>query len=225
MAKSSWTGRNTIKAELAKRAESGLYQKLCDLSGLRVNDRSGGEAGFSLIETLVATTIMIIGVASLAQLFVLSTKANTSGKVTTMATVLAEQKMEQLRSLEWGFDTLGLPLTDITTNTATVPESATGGTGLSPSPTKTLATTTVGYVDFLDANGASLGGASTTPPAGAAFIRRWSVEPLPTNPNNTLVLQVLVTRLRNRGTADTATDVRRLPDEARLISVKTRKAR
>jgi hypothetical protein len=80
-----------------------------------------------------------------------------------------------------------------------------------------------GYCDYLDKNGNSLGGGPLVP-NGTVYIRRWSVEPLPTNPNNTLVLQVLVTRSRNRGSADTALGVNRLPDEARLISVKTRKA-
>jgi hypothetical protein len=49
------------------------------------------------------------------------------------------------------------------------------------------------------------------------------VEPLPTNPNNTLIIQVLVTRRRDRGTADIGS-VARAPEEARLITVKTRKA-
>jgi hypothetical protein len=38
------------------------------------------------------------------------------------------------------------------------------------------------------------------------------------------VLQVLVTRSRDRGTADAAANVTRLPDEARIITAKTRKA-
>jgi prepilin-type N-terminal cleavage/methylation domain-containing protein len=185
---------------------------------------TGNQSGFSLIEVLVATTIMIVAVVSLAQLFVVATNANKGARATTMAALLAQQKLEQLRSLEWGFDTLGLPLSDTTTDTSTVPESATGGKGLSPSPSSALSSNTVGYVDYLDAYGVSVGGTSSTPPAEAVFIRRWSIEPLPTNPNNTLVLQVLVTRSRNRGAADTATGVTRLPDEARLISVKTRKA-
>jgi type II secretory pathway pseudopilin PulG len=183
----------------------------------------GGAAGFSLLEVLFATSILTVGVVSLAQLFAISTKANTSSKSTTFAAILAEQKMEQLRGLTWGFDSLGLPLTDTTTNITTVPEAVTGGLGLTPSPTGTLGANTDGYVDYLDERGNLLGGGATVR-AGATFIRRWSIEPLPTNPNNTLVLQVLVTRLRNRGTADTATGVNRLPDEARIISVKTRKA-
>ena len=178
--------------------------------------------GFSIIEVLMATALMVAAVASLAQLFALSTTRNKSSKNTTFAAVLAQQKMEQLRSLTWGFDALGLPTTDTTTDTTKFPETA-GGTGLSPSPVNTLQQNVVGYVDYLDAKGQSLGGASVNPPGSAVYIRRWMIEPLPTNPNNTIVLQVLVTRHRDRGTADSGSVIR-LPDEARIISVKTRKA-
>ena len=185
--------------------------------------RAAGEKGFSLLEVLVATTILTVALSALAQLFAISTRANSGAKVTTYAAILAQQKKEQLRGLTLGFDYLGLPLTDTTTDITVIPELPAGGKGLSPSPGNTLGANTAGYCDFLDRSGNSLGG-GTTPPDGTVYIRRWSVEPLPTNPNNTLVLQVLVTRSRDRGTADTATGVKRLPDEARLISVKTRKA-
>ena len=181
-------------------------------------------AGFTLIEVLVATTILIVALASLAQLFAVSTRTNATAKATSIALLLAEEKMEQLRSLEWGFDTLGLPLSDNSTDTAIVPESATGGTGLSPSPSGALSANTPGFVDYLGPNGVSFGGGSPTPPAGAVYTRRWSIEPLPASPNDTLVLQVLVTPWRDRGVADTAIGVTRLPREARLVSVKTRKA-
>jgi hypothetical protein len=172
---------------------------------------------------LCASTILTVALAALAQLFVMSTKANTNARTTTYASVLAQQKLEQLRGLTFGFDTLGLPITDTTTDITTVPEKNGSGKGLSPSPPGSLGSNFDGYCDFLDAAGNSLGGGAT-PPATTVYIRRWSVEPLPTNPNNTIVLQVLVTKLRNRGTADTTTDVKRLADEARIITVKTRKA-
>lgn len=202
LAKFSWTVRRASRAGGGERA---------------------GDGGFSLLEVLFATTILAVAVVGLAQLFVVSTRANTSARATTFAAVLAQQKMEQLRGLTWGFDGLGLPLTDTSTDISSLAETPTGGKGLTPSPTGALGANTDGYCDFLDANGLSLGG-GTTPPAGAIYVRRWSVEPLPTNPNNTLVLQVLVTRNRNRGAADQAVGVNRLPDEARIISVKTRKA-
>ena len=77
--------------------------------------------------------------------------------------------------------------------------------------------------EILDVYGKTVGTGGTTIPNGTTYIRRWTIEPLPTNPNNTVVLQVLVTRSTNRGTAD-AGKVDRLPDEARIITVKTRKA-
>jgi len=189
-------------------------------------DSIRGEGGFSLLETLVATSILTVALAALAQLFAISTQANSKARATSYATVLAQQKMEQLRSMTYGFDNLGLPISDTSTDITVVPEKVTGGKGLSPSPPGSLNANTGGYCDFVDKSGNTLsaGNLGTAPPADTVYIRRWSIEPLPTNPNDTLVLQVLVTRSRNRGSADAATDVKRLPDEARIISVKTRKA-
>ena len=189
--------------------------------------RTADARGFSLLEVLVATTILTVGVLSVAQLFALSVRSNMSSKYTSFTAVLAEQKMEQLRSLTYGFDTLGLPLTDLTTDTTAVPETPTGGTGLSPSPANSLKANTGGYVEFLDGAGKIISSnGTTTAPANTVYTRRWSIQPLPTNPNNTIVIQVLVTARKNRGTADTASDPAgiRLPDETRIISVKTRKA-
>src|SRR6185436_8102833 len=117
------------------------------------------------------------------------------------AAVLAEQKMEQLRGLTWGFDIIGLPLSDRSSNIALPIQSATGGPGLSPSPSNSLRANVDGYVDYVDGFGRIIGG-GTTVPAEAIYVRRWSVEPLPTNPNDTVILQVVVTRSRDRGTAD-----------------------
>lgn len=166
--------------------------------------------GFSLIEVLVAITVLTVGVASLAQVFVLATRANTDAGAISLAAVLAAQKMEQLRALAWSTDALGAPTTDGGTDTAVVPEELAGGTGLSPSPADALAANTSGYCDFLDVYGRPLGG-GTAAPDRAAYVRRWSIQPLPANPNNTLVLQVVVSRVAGRTTA-------------RLTSVKTRKA-
>jgi len=179
--------------------------------------------GFSLIEVMVASLILTTGVLALAQLFTLSTTSNVSSRHTTYTTVLAEQKMEELRALTWGFDTAGLPVSDTGSDTASAGDATSGGTGLSPSPATSLQANTDGWVDYVDQFGRKLGGGAEPPP-GAVYARRWSVEPLPTNPNNTLILQVLAFRVRDRGAADDGS-VARMPDEARLATVKTRKAR
>ena len=180
-------------------------------------------SGFSLVEVLVATALLATAIVTLAQLFAISTRTNLGSHNSTFATVLAQQKLEELRSLSWGFDRQGLPLSDTTTDTTVNPETANGGTGLSPSPNTTLQSNTAGWVDYLDGYGQKVCCTGANMPFTASYTRRWMVSPLPTNPNNTLVIQVLVTRSRARGPADLGA-VGRLPEEARVITAKTRKA-
>jgi len=57
--------------------------------------------GFSLIEVLVATAIMVVALVSLAQVLALATSLNASAGRTTFAAALASQKLESLRGLSW----------------------------------------------------------------------------------------------------------------------------
>ena len=182
--------------------------------------RFNADGGFSLVEVLVATGLLATALVSLAQLFAIATGSNLTARQASYSTVLAEQKVEELRALAWGYDADGIPTTDVSSNTAT--DEPDGGTGLSPSPATALQENTDGYVDYIGQFGQKLGGGATLP-GEAVYIRRWSITPLPTNPNNTLILQVLVTPVRDRGAADNG-DVNRLAGEARLVTVKTRKA-
>jgi type II secretory pathway pseudopilin PulG len=187
--------------------------------------RFSSSSGFSLAEVLISMGILTAVSLGVAQLFAVSTRANLVARGQTSTTAMAEQKLEQLRALTWGFDSSGqgLPVSDTTTNLTIDPPTATGS-GLNPSPANALETNTPGFVDFLDANGQYVG-SGLTPPGTAAFIRRWSIRPLPTNPNNTLVLQVLVTPVSNEGSrVATAAPRQRMPGDALLISVKTRKS-
>jgi len=182
--------------------------------------------GFSLIEVMVALGILVTVSLGVAQLFSTATRSNQAGRSRTSSSILAAEKMEQLRGLTWGFDNtaLGLPLSDTTTDLSYDPPTN-GGPGLNPSPSGTLQTNTTGYVDYLDQFGNWVGTGST-PPLAAIYIRRWSVEPLPTNPNNTLIFQVMVTTVVVEATeAKTVTGTRyRLRDDGWIVSVKTRKA-
>jgi prepilin-type N-terminal cleavage/methylation domain-containing protein len=181
--------------------------------------------GFSLVEVLVAMGLLTAVSMGVAQLFALSTRSNLIAKGATSTTSMAEQKLEQLRGLTWGFDLegQGLPLSDTTTNLTVFPPTH-DGSGLNPSPVDSLEQNTAGFVDFLDGNGAWVGTGST-PPGSAVYIRRWSIQPLPTNPNNTLVVQVLVTPVASEaarvGSAFTRT---RMAGDALLVTVRTRKA-
>jgi Tfp pilus assembly protein PilV len=90
--------------------------------------------GFSLIEALFATAVLIVGAGSLAQLVALSAQANRGSRNLTLSSVLAGQQLEQLRATPFG--------------------------ELAPSPPGTLVRDTSGYVDFLDATGSPVGRSS-----------------------------------------------------------------
>lgn len=175
-----------------------------------------GESGFSLIETLVASALLAGALMALAHLFALSTESNFGARTTTYATVLAEQKLEELKALTYAFDVGGVGLTDTATDTSRSPEAASGGTGLSPSPGIALGSNTPGYVDHVNGFGNKLGGGAQ-PPAGASYTRRWSIRPLPADTANTIVIQVLVTR-SGRTAASPA------PGDVLLATIRSRKA-
>jgi type II secretory pathway pseudopilin PulG len=122
-------------------------------------------AGFSLIELLVATTIVIVGVTSLAQLFLVSADSSRLAHSSSTALFVAQQKIEALRadSIEFG-----------------------------PSPPGTLGADTAPYVEYLSADGTALDAGVTLPPVGTVFVRRWSVELLPGSSREGLLLQVVV---------------------------------
>ena len=182
--------------------------------------RLGGlprEGGFSLIETTVAAGLLAASLVSLAQLLDLAVRNNRDARVVTYATLLAEQKLEELRALTWGFDAHGLPNADTSTDTAANPPTSSGGTGLSASPSGSLDVNIGGFVDYVDRFGDKLGGGATAP-AGAIYTRRWSIQPLPADPGNGLIIQVVVTR--TVAPAGPVSGARRA--EARLLAVRTR---
>jgi type II secretory pathway pseudopilin PulG len=180
--------------------------------------------GFSLVETMISLGILAFAALSVAQLFAVATQANFASKSQTSTTMLAVGKMEQLKSLTWGFDqsssNLGLPVSDTTTDLSQQSPTG-GGSGLNPSPAGTLDNDMAGYVDYLDIDGNWIGNGGN-PPADTFYIRRWAVTPLPTNPNNTLVLEVHVTTVRQAPLNQAGQP--RWGQDAHLVSVKTRKA-
>lgn len=200
------------------------------------------ERGFSLAEVAVATGMLAVVSLSVAKMFALSTEKNLAAKHQVSTTTMATQKMEQLRGLTFTYDAggMGLPVTDTTTNlTLCTPD--TTGHGLDPSPTSYIDSTThltrtstnlsieqnvAGFVDYLDGRGNCVNAnGATTAPAGAVYTRRWSIQPLPTNPNNSLVFIVLVTPTAKENVRTVSADGRtRLVEDAMLVSLRTRKA-
>jgi prepilin-type N-terminal cleavage/methylation domain-containing protein len=140
--------------------------------------------GFTLVEVLVALSLLVVVSIGVVWLFVVSIEGGRVARDRTIAVVAAAGKMEQLRSLEWRFelDAAGLPSprTDLATDVSLDPIGA-GGPGLSDSPPGTLDRDTPPYVDYLDRGGRWVGNGAAAP-GGAVYVRRWGVHRLPADP-------------------------------------------
>ena len=114
--------------------------------------------GFTLFETLVATSILVTALAGIAQVLVLSSHLTRGAGASGSALVMAQQKLEALRGLAFTYDHAGASVT---------------APALEPSPLSTLDENIDGSVDWVDAD-AQAG----DNPEGAAFARRWRVSSL-----------------------------------------------
>jgi prepilin-type N-terminal cleavage/methylation domain-containing protein len=182
--------------------------------------RPSSDSGFTLVEVCVAIGLLALAASGVAQMFGVAMRATEGARVQTSTSVLASQKIEQLRALVWTVGADGSGLSDRTTDLAVEPMTS-GGRGLSASPANALDTNSAGCVDYLTARG-DWAGTGAAPPATARYIRRWSIRPLPEDPNDTLIVQVLVTTVERDRHA--ATPRQRLAGEALVTSVLTRRA-
>jgi prepilin-type N-terminal cleavage/methylation domain-containing protein len=151
--------------------------------------------GFTLVETVTAISIIAVALTSLAQLFVIASQANADARRAAFTSILATQKIEELRS---------------------------HGPDLVQQGDASLSSDISGSCDFLDEYGRSLG-TGVSPFPGTVYLRRWSVEPIPSDPD-TFVVQVAVFPSLWRGGTDPAAPDARPLGGAQIVTVKTRRS-
>lgn len=144
------------------------------------------QEGTTLIETAIATTILVVLMVGLLGLSAIATVVTENeGHLTARTTEYAQDKMEQLLALKYG---------DTQSDTTSFPAANSGGTGLAVGGSVDPASPTAKYVDYLDPDGALLTASGTTAPAGWFYKRVWKV----TSPSTNLK-QVTVTTIVKRG--------------------------
>lgn len=164
--------------------------------GLRAPDGGVDDRGVTLIETMFAVALCLIGVFGVGNVIYVATAASKNqGTETTRATIYAQDKMEKLLSLA------SVPVSGVTNasfSNCTQPAStqlasyadcnttgitsggwATGllaGGAISPLPTS-CGSATAGYTDYLDASGTQLTGASCSSATanGFSYVRLWQI--------------------------------------------------
>jgi hypothetical protein len=155
------------------------------------------QRGVSIIETMIASFILLVGVSGVMGLFGYAAgMSKDSGDVTTRAIIYSQDKMEQLMSLSF---------TDAATNTTsnTYPMPLTGGTGIGGDMAANttvggLSTTspTTGYVDYL-----TFDGVRQTSSTGAFYVRVWQIS---INGSHLKTIKVLTKALRTTSSKGTA---------------------
>lgn len=127
--------------------------------------------GFTLLETIVATGILVTALAGVAQLFILSTHLTRRASASGIALVAAQDKLESLRALRFAYDNAGASITD---------------PALQPSPPNSLNKDVEPNVEWLDASGQ---GATAD---AAAFVRRWRISTVGASSPDTIAIEVCV---------------------------------
>lgn len=138
-------------------------------AGLNRESHRRWQTGVSLLETLIATSILLVGVVGVMSLFSVSALQNANqGENATRTTEYAQDKMESLMALNF---------TDGATDTRTYPPAATGGTGLGGTMAASatvgglsIGSPVSGYVDYLNS-----AGTLSTSSTNAVYIRVWQI--------------------------------------------------
>jgi hypothetical protein len=125
------------------------------------------ERGVTLIETAIASAILLIAMVGLMTMAGLATMyTENHGHLEARTTEYAQDKMEQL---------LALAYNDAISDTVFFPAHASGGTGLAVGGSTNTAAPTNGYVDWLAQDGTLLHG-GTAAPSNWFYERVWKVE-------------------------------------------------
>ena len=81
------------------------------------NKAANGESGFTLLETSIAMVVMMVGALACSSLFVFSINNNVGGSERALSMAVAQQQLEQIRSVPYEDSTLDAGTTNVTVNT------------------------------------------------------------------------------------------------------------
>ena len=170
-------------------------------AGVHMKKRLKDQSGMTLIESLMAITILFVGLLGMAQVLALSLMASkTHGRDAGKTTAHARQIMEELVALD--FD-------DTTTNLAMNPPYTSDGKGLSAGGSVYPAEPIDGYSDGLALHGMRISWGNPY------YVRQWQIIDDASNPDlKTIIVSVRSEKSFEYGTAPSTT----------LITQKTRQA-
>ena len=69
-------------------------------------NKTKGQRGFTIVETTIASLVMLVGALGVSSLFLFSTQNNIGGSERALAMAVAQQQLEQIRSVTFEDTTL-----------------------------------------------------------------------------------------------------------------------
>jgi type II secretory pathway pseudopilin PulG len=150
------------------------------------------EAGFSIVETVIATAILLVVLVGLmSAMGMAAALTENEGHLSARAAEYAQDKMEQL---------LALSYSDTASDTTQIPTASSNGAGLVVGGSQNPSTPVAKYVDYLDSDGKPLCPCSgTTAPTGWFYKRVWEISPTgSTNLKQITVTAILVRSVANK---------------------------
>jgi prepilin-type N-terminal cleavage/methylation domain-containing protein len=148
--------------------------------------------GMTLMETLVATSILlIVSTGVLGMAIVATATSDNQGHLAARTTEYAQDKMEQLLGLAYG---------DAISDTTQPTTASSGGTGLSIGGSILPSVPAALYTDYLDNNGNLMVSSGTTAPVNWFYKRVWAVSQYSTNVKQVTVVVVVAMNVGGRGT-------------------------
>jgi type II secretory pathway pseudopilin PulG len=148
--------------------------------------RRSRQCGFSILEMLLASVIMMVGIISVVQLVPASLQLNSNNRLDTMATVIAQRELDQMVSQ---------PLWQVTFQDTDGRTISLGGPNSPGAPFVTDPKTLAPQIDF-GANpvtGFSIPAyVDKNDPTGATFDVRWAVISLPKGSPNPVSRRIII---------------------------------
>ena len=123
--------------------------------------------GFSLLETMVGLSLLLVVAAGMMPLATVAfSMSENQGHLASRAAEYAQDKLEQLMALSYG---------DTASDTRVFPATDVGGSGLTIGGSSNPAAPVAQYVDYLSVDGALIASANGAPPQGWYYQRVWQV--------------------------------------------------
>ncbi len=150
---------------------------------LRAKNGMQNERGFSILETMIATMILFIGISGLMALFAVAAAKNVQqGNQATRCTEYAQDKMEQLLALS--YTPTSTDLTSQVVGSVTIPSPvmvAPSGCGLTPGGSVNPLSPSTGWVDYVNPKDLTHTDGISGTATGAQYMREWQIRlPMPT---------------------------------------------